>query len=58
MKNELRLVDVFVLGPAMLYAARKLTGFEKLFMLGMGIATILFNARNYETIKNTPTQGN
>ncbi len=52
MRNELRLGDVFILGPAMLYASRKLTGFEKLFMVGMGVATILFNLHNYETIKN------
>ena len=57
MKNELRLGDVFILGPAMLYASRKLTGVEKLFMIGIGVATILFNARNYEIIKNSPTQG-
>lgn len=56
MKNELRLLDVFILGPAMLYAARKLTGLEKLFMQGMGAATILYNARNYETIKDTDTR--
>lgn len=35
----------------MIFAARKLTGFEQIFMLSMGAGTILFNAANYETVK-------
>lgn len=49
--QTVRLIDVFLLGPAMIFAARKLTGYEKVFMLSMGIGTILFNAVNYETVK-------
>lgn len=49
--QTVRLIDVFILGPAMIFATRKLTGFEQIFMFGIGVGTILYNAANYETVK-------
>lgn len=44
----IRLIDIFVLGPFMIVAAGKQK--EKYFRAGLalgGLATILYNARNY-----------
>lgn len=51
--QNIRLFDVFVLGPAMIYAGTRLdvryrdTSGLGPFMAAMGIATIVYNGRNY-----------
>jgi len=48
-----RLLDVFVLGPGMVYAATLIPDEHKLtrvFLCGTGVATILYNWRNYKRI--------
>lgn len=44
-----RLVDVFVLGPAMMYVANRATvsPFTKQFLWWSGLATIVYNGVNY-----------
>ena len=44
-----RLVDVFVYGPFLLYLAFRETevSFKQLFLLFLGATTITYNARNY-----------
>ena len=50
-----RLVDVFVLGPAMIWAGRELARCKREGLGGFigvaGVATILYNWRNYERQK-------
>lgn len=45
--QAVRLVDVLVLGPFMLWAARNLNGWERDAMMIAGAATILYNGANY-----------
>jgi len=50
MKTQLiRLVDVLVLGPFMIYAARRprLNALEKTTLTAIGAATVLYNLANY-----------
>tara|TARA_R110000824_G_scaffold78967_1_gene199095 strand:- start:183 stop:386 length:204 start_codon:yes stop_codon:yes gene_type:complete len=52
--QSVRLADVFFIGPVMIYAAGKLPEREKTLgvVLGLlGIATVLYNARNYLAIR-------
>ena len=44
-----RLWDVFVLGPAMIYigSTGKLKEWEKMLLIGAGIGTVWYNGRNY-----------
>ena len=58
MKREIktqgiRLLDVFVLGPGMVYAATLIPGkhnWTRVFLGGTGVATIIYNWRNYRRI--------
>ena len=53
MKTQtIRLIDVFLLGPFMIWAGTQLKGdITKTAMIGAGVATILYNARNYQIEK-------
>lgn len=51
MKTQtIRLIDVFLLGPFMIYAAAKpqLTPLDRIILAIIGIATILYNWKNYK----------
>ena len=50
-----RLLDVFVLAPAMVYAStnKSLPDSIRAILFISGIATAVFNGRNYLRIKNT-----
>lgn len=59
MKSQsVRLLDVFLIGPFMLYAAKKgrMTNGERLFMALLGVATIAYNARNYYLVEQEKGQ--
>lgn len=46
----IRLLDVFFIGPFMIYVSQKAKGInnlEKFTLLGLGIATIYYNGKNY-----------
>lgn len=48
--QAIRLLDVYALGPFMLYLALKSGGpsaFARLTLAGIGVATILYNLKNY-----------
>jgi len=47
--QNIRLVDVLLLGPFMIYAGtkNKLTDLEKTVLIGSGVLTILYNFKNY-----------
>lgn len=46
--QSVRLIDVFALGPFMIYAANVgLRGWKRDVMLVSGMATIYYNLRNY-----------
>ena len=49
--QNIRVADVFVIGPAMIYGGVKLTRSDSellgLSLIAFGIATILYNADNY-----------
>ena len=49
----IRLVDVFVLAPAMVYAStfKTLPDYIRLILFVSGIATLIFNGKNYLDIK-------
>lgn len=54
--QQIRMVDVFVLGPLMLYAAHLLPtkhGVTKAALAATGVATILFNWHNHGRIKRS-----
>ena len=48
-KQSVRLLDVFAIGPFLIYAAtaNKLGKTERLILLGIGIGTIIYNGVNY-----------
>jgi hypothetical protein len=55
-KSQLiRLIDVFAIGPAMVYAGtfKQLPMWLRVFMIGTGVATILYNGKNYILNKNS-----
>lgn len=44
----LRLWDVFMLGPIMIYVgANRLKGWERNFIVSAGILTMIYNGKNY-----------
>ena len=48
--QTIRLLDVFFIGPFMIYVSQKAKGInnlEKFTLLGLGIATIYYNGKNY-----------
>ena len=47
--QKVRLVDVFFVAPVLMYAATKkqLSDSMRLTILGIGIATLIYNAHNY-----------
>lgn len=54
MKSQgVRLLDIFVLGPYMIYLSRKLSPPHNTLLLISGIATIGYNLRNYLRIDAT-----
>lgn len=48
--QDIRLLDVFVLGPFMVYAAAKgrMNSTERLLLAIVGIGTIFYNLRNWQ----------
>ena len=52
--QSVRLADVFFIGPFMIYAAgkSKLSKTDRATLVGLGIATILYNGYNYIKQKN------
>ena len=51
--QSVRLLDVFLYGPAMIYWSwkKKLTPSDKVLLTALGIGTIIYNARNYSATK-------
>lgn len=52
--QNIRLLDVFFIGPFIIYAgykAKGLTELERYILYGIGVATILYNGKNYLKIK-------
>jgi len=48
--QNIRLLDVFFIGPFMMYIgykAKGITDLEKYMLYGLGIATIYYNGKNY-----------
>ena len=55
----IRLLDVFVIGPVMIYAASQVKETQpwlKMVLVGIGIGTIVYNGRNYLLIEQTIEQ--
>lgn len=52
--QSVRLADVFFIGPFMIYAAgkSKLNKIDRATLIGLGVATILYNGYNYIKQKN------
>ena len=53
--QKIRMLDVLFIGPVMIYASQtaKLNKFERNILLVLGIATIIYNGKNYyETKRN------
>ncbi len=48
-----RLVDVLLLGPFMIWAGskKKLPGWARAALLAAGVATVLYNLKNYQRIQ-------
>jgi len=49
---DVRILDVFILGPLDLYISTFLHGFLKLFMIYTGVTNILYNGHNYLHFNN------
>lgn len=47
--QNIRLLDVFVIGPALLWVAKtaKVSQAQFIFLITTGLATIIYNGRNY-----------
>ncbi len=46
--QSLRIWDVLILGPVLIYIGQKrLSGWERNFLISAGIATIIYNGRNF-----------
>lgn len=57
--QRIRLIDVWVLGPLMLYSAHLLPKrheLTRLALAGTGVATIIYNLNNYRRIKAASTE--
>lgn len=54
--QAVRLVDVYALGPLMIYAAtsRDPTAFARQALAFMGASTVTYNARNYLRLRQFP----
>jgi hypothetical protein len=55
--QNVRLLDVFVLGPFMVWAAmhpKVLPGWARIALAVSGVATIQYNWENYKRIRQTP----
>ena len=51
--QNVRLIDVFLLGPFMIWAGMELKNdFAKIAMIGSGIATMYYNGQNFLEIRN------
>ena len=53
--QKIRMLDVLFIGPFMIYASQtaKLNNFERNVLFGLGVATIIYNGKNYyETKRN------
>jgi hypothetical protein len=50
--QNVRLGDIFIYGPFLMYAATKrtLTKTERMGLMALGVGTILYNWRNYKLI--------
>ena len=51
----IRLLDVFFIGPYMIYISKKAKGLNKLesfTLLALGVATIYYNGKNYLDSRN------
>jgi hypothetical protein len=55
----IRLMDVFLLGPFMVWAGARsqLPPWARTFLIGAGVATILYNAWNYQVIDRLESEG-
>ena len=53
--QTIRLLDVFFIGPFMIYVSSKAKGLnnlERFTLYGLGVATIYYNGKNYLESKN------
>jgi len=51
----IRLLDAFVIGPAIIYYGRQAdSNFGRLFMTAIGVGTIVYNGANYLANKDMP----
>tara|TARA_R100000664_G_C2758728_1_gene147885 strand:- start:653 stop:865 length:213 start_codon:yes stop_codon:yes gene_type:complete len=55
MYQSIRLVDVFILAPAMVYAStfKQIPNYVRLILFISGICTLVFNGMNYLDIEKT-----
>jgi len=51
--QHIRLVDVFILAPAMVYAStfKQIPDYVRIILFVSGIATLVFNGKNYMDIE-------
>tara|TARA_R100001086_G_scaffold122768_1_gene63170 strand:+ start:1139 stop:1351 length:213 start_codon:yes stop_codon:yes gene_type:complete len=51
--QRVRLIDVFVLAPAMIYAStyKEMPDYVRLILFVSGIATLVFNGKNFKDIE-------
>tara|TARA_R100001443_G_scaffold112600_1_gene126240 strand:- start:2772 stop:2975 length:204 start_codon:yes stop_codon:yes gene_type:complete len=51
--QKVRLIDVFVLAPAMVYAStyKQIPNYVRLILFVSGVATLVFNGQNYLEIE-------
>ena len=58
--QEIRLLDVFLLGPTMIYAStsKSLPDFIRIVLFVSGVATITFNGKNYLEIEKNKRELN
>jgi hypothetical protein len=56
--QTVRLIDVFILGPFMIWAGMQLQNdFAKVAMIGSGLATMYYNGNNYLIRRNQQAIG-
>jgi len=58
--QQVRVADVLILGPAMLFLGWRggqLSGLERLFLAGTGAATIVYNYQNWKRTKEVEGYG-
>jgi len=49
--QSVRILDVVLIGPAMIVGGLRLEGALGLFLIVSGLSTMLYNARNYDRIE-------